>query len=90
MKADRMGTWTEQVRFRMGWKSPSERKVLGKTDSNVCVNCHWFFAKEIPNRDGGCANYSSYCGHPTSGGHDHAGGHATRDTASCDNWARKS
>lgn len=30
MKADRNGTWTEQVRARMGWKSPKERKDDGK------------------------------------------------------------
>jgi len=89
MKADRMGTYTEQVRARMGWISPTARKAAGKNDTKVCINCNWVWQKEIPNRDGGCGNYSTYCGHPAAGGHDHVGGHATRDTASCDKWERK-
>lgn len=86
MKADRMGTHTEQIRFRMGWKSPTERKAAGVIDIKVCANCRHYWSKEIPNRDGGCANYSPYCGHTWAAGEQ---GHATRDTASCDKWELK-
>lgn len=86
MKADRMGTHTEQVRARMGWKSPKERKALGLADSHVCAYCHFFWLKEIPNRDGGCSNYSPYCAHPQAAGEY---GYATRETAFCDKWERK-
>lgn len=83
MKADRNGTWTEQVRARMGWMSPSDRKAAGKPDAHVCVNCHWMWVKEIPNHDGGASNSSTYCGHRDAAGER---GHTTRDTASCDKW----
>lgn len=87
MKADRMGTHTEQVRFRMGWQSPAERKALGAAaPDGVCINCKHHYLKEIPNRDGGAAsNYSTYCGHPHAAGEF---GHATRDTAHCDRYER--
>lgn len=86
MKADQHGTASEKARANMGWKSPSERKVAGVIDTKYCVNCHYRWAKETPNRDGGCPNYSSYCGHPQAAGER---GHATRDTASCAKWERK-
>lgn len=87
MKADRMGTHTEQVRARMGWKSPAELRAAG-TDvaPGVCSNCNRFWLKEIPNRDGGCSNTSPYCGHPHAAGEF---GHATRQSARCDRWEGK-
>lgn len=84
--ANRSGTMCEQVRFRMGYKSPAERKAEGITDTHVCCNCKSHYVKEIPSRDGGCPNYSSYCGHPHAYGEF---GHATRATGSCDKWERK-
>lgn len=87
MKADRMGTYTEQVRARMGWLSPSQRSASDRALSGRrCDTCKSHFLKEIPNRDGGCPNYSPYCGHPHAGGEY---GHATRESACCDRWELK-
>lgn len=88
MKADRMGTYTEQVRFRMGWKAPSERTSSERALSGRrCDTCKHHYLKEIPNRDGGASpNYSPYCGHPHAYGEF---GHATRESAVCDKWEWK-
>jgi len=85
MKADRNGTWIEQVRARMGWKSPKERKGDGKPHV-ACNTCKYLWLKEIPNRDGACPNYSPYCGHPQASGEF---GHTTREAAICDHWSLK-
>lgn len=87
MKADRMGTYTEQVRARMGWLSPAARKAANATDPRLtCAKCKHFYLKEIPNRDGGVPGASPYCGHPSAGG---TVGHATRESALCDRWEMK-
>jgi hypothetical protein len=85
MKADLNGTWTEQVRARMGWKSPVQVGIAG--GDKECVGCRHHWLKESPNRDGGASgNYSSYCGHPRAAGEK---GHATRQGACCDHWEKK-
>lgn len=85
MKADRNGTWTEQVRANMGWKSPAQAKAEG--GRTFCENCKFHWLKESPNRDGGASgNYSSYCGHPRAAGDK---GHATRQGARCNHWEMK-
>jgi hypothetical protein len=88
MKADRMGTWTEQVRARMGWMSPAQRKASAAPGELrlTCSGCKHFYLKEIPNRDGGVGNCSPYCGHPDAAGRM---GHATRESALCDRWEMK-
>ena len=88
MKADRMGTHTEQVRFRMGWKSPTERKADAALalSGKRCETCKSQYLKEIPSREGGGPNYSPYCGHPHAAGEF---GHATRESAVCDRWELK-
>lgn len=85
MKADPMGSYTEQVRARMGWKSPAQLRHA-EVPPGLCRTCNYFYLKEIPNRDGGCCNSSPYCGHPMSPG---KAGHATRESARCDRWGRK-
>lgn len=86
-KANSSGTMCEQIRFRMGWKSPSERTLQERTGPKRCATCKHHYLKEIPNRDGGAApNYSPYCGHPHAYGEF---GHATRATAICDKWEWK-
>lgn len=85
-KANRSGTMCEQIRFRMGWKSPSELKANPELvpAGRRCNTCKHHYLKEIPNRDGGASpNYSPYCGHPHAYGEF---GHATRASAVCDKW----
>lgn len=88
MKADSNGTPTEKVRARMGWMSPAQRKAGAFSDEArlTCAKCKYFWLKEIPSRDGGCPNFSPYCGHPHAAGER---GHATRESAVCDRWEMK-
>lgn len=88
-KACSSGTMCEQIRFRMGWKSPTERKANPELalSGKRCDTCKHYDLKEIPNRDGGASpNYSPYCRHPHAYGEF---GHATRATAVCDKWEMK-
>lgn len=87
-KACSSGTMCEQIRFRMGWKAPSERTSSERALSGRrCDTCKHHYLKEIPNRDGGASpNCSPYCGHPHAYGEF---GHATRESAVCDKWEWK-
>lgn len=88
-KANSSGTMCEQGRFRMGWKSPLERKADPELapSGHRCDTCKSHYLKEIPNRNGGASpNYSPYCGHPQAYGEY---GHATRSSAVCGHWERK-
>ncbi len=85
MKADACGTYTEQIRARMGWKSPSQIKALVTVPETRCSGCRYFHRKRIDKRDGG-VDFSPYCCHPMAGGGN--SGHATRETALCNRWER--
>lgn len=85
MKADSCGTYTEQIRARMGWKSPAQIKALVTVPEARCSGCRYFHLKRIEKGDGS-VSFSPYCRHPQAGGND---GHATRETALCNCWERK-
>lgn len=83
MKADRYGTWVEQLRDRQGWKSASERKASGADPAKICRGCHHFKYLTYTPRDGG-VGVTLRCWHPKSGD-----GFASRETAGCNLWEGK-
>ena len=86
MKADSCGTYTEQIRARMGWKSPSQIKALITVPETRCSQCRYFHQKRIIKSDESVV-FSPYCRHRDAGGGDD--GHTTRENARCDSWAAK-
>ena len=84
MKADPCGGYTEQMRFKMGWKSPTQLKGIGSAQR--CSSCKYFHLKRIVKADESI-DFSPYCKHVMTAGGDE--GHATREKASCDKWESK-
>lgn len=82
MKADPSGSPSEQAFARMGWVPPKEAKAK---DMRRCAACNSFFLVSTTNRDGGCGS-ASRCFHPMTYGNP-GKGQATKDTASCRQWA---
>ena len=79
MKADTCGTYTEQIRARMGWISPKQRRELNVPLDRICSSCQYFWLKRIVMADER-VNFSPYCRHPMAGGKE---GHATRESSLC-------
>ena len=85
MKADPCGGYTEQIRARFGWKTKAELNAAGVDPLKTCGTCHHRVLKEIKTGDGS-VNFSPYCWEPKSGDE----GFATRESASCNKWERRS
>lgn len=69
MKADSCGTWTEQLRHKMGWKAPRQVSNAGNAEAVVCARCKHSTFKSLSSRS--CLHLD--------------GGFATPPGATCDN-----
>lgn len=83
MKADQMGTPTEQARYRMGWMTAPQRRAAGNaTRCDTCAH----FTIDFPTVRGGGIRTVIRCRHPMATGKE---GMATREAATCEKWERR-
>ena len=86
MKADPTGTPAEKARAMMGWMTATQSRIAGVPSDARCSTCFNAAWRRGQRGDGGIS-ITIACAHRDAAG---ANGHATRETAVCRFWSRKS